>query len=108
VRPACYRQLSIDAQRAGASGVGTWSFSDTGGSSAWSDFDGDRPDWAMVYEADGELISSRRWEAFKMGIRDFAALEFCERSLAKSPVMASECASHRKSLVPVAPSACGL
>jgi hypothetical protein len=54
--------------------VGFWSYSDTNGSSAWDDIDGRRPDWAVVYESDKGVVSSRRWEAFREGLEDYALL----------------------------------
>jgi hypothetical protein len=77
ILPLCYRKLAWDADRYGARGFGVWSFSDTGGTSAWSDLDGVRPDWALVYESPGGVISSRRWEAFKAGIQDYQQLAAC-------------------------------
>lgn len=82
IPPRCYRSSGAAAARLGAAGFGFWSFSDTGGSSAWDDFDGRRPDWAVVYEdANGGILSSRRWEAFQQGIRDFSALKACENAV---------------------------
>lgn len=79
IPPWCYRQLGSEAAGMGASGFGFWSFSDTGGSSAWDDLDGTRPDWAVVYEdGKGGIVSSRRWEAFQQGIREFRALSACK------------------------------
>lgn len=71
---ADYLLLSWKAWELGASGVGFWSYSDTTNSSAWNDFDGRRPDWAVVYEADSGVVSSRRWEAFRKGLEDFALI----------------------------------
>jgi hypothetical protein len=85
-RPSCYRKLAWDAHEIGATGVGFWSFSDTGGSSAWNDFDGTRPDWAVVYEmSDGGIASSRRWEAFKQGVQELGAMINCSAGSASSP-----------------------
>lgn len=78
VPPVCYRRIGPEAFRLGATGVGVWAFSDTGGSSAWDDLDGYRPDWAMVYEAPGGIVTGRRWEAFQAGIRDLWALQRCQ------------------------------
>ncbi len=72
--PAFYRALGIKAWSLGASGVGFWSYSDTGKSSAWDDFDGKQPDWAVVYEDPKTIISSRRWEAFAQGLGDYRML----------------------------------
>src|SRR5262249_16101295 len=58
----------------GASGSGVWSYSDTQGTSAWDDLDGRRGDWAAVYEAQGAVVSIRRWEAFREGLEDLALL----------------------------------
>jgi hypothetical protein len=69
-----YRMLAWWAWQHGANGVGFWSYSDTGGSSAWVDIDGRRPDWAVVYESEQGIISSRRWEAFREGLEDYALL----------------------------------
>lgn len=68
--PWHYRLLGWWAAYFDARGVGFWSYSNTSGSSAWSDFDGLGPDWSVVYEADSGIISSRRWEAFADGITD--------------------------------------
>jgi hypothetical protein len=69
-----YRLLAWWAWHYRASGVGFWSYSDTNGSSAWDDIDGRRPDWAVVYESDKGVVSSRRWEAFREGLEDYALL----------------------------------
>lgn len=67
----------------GASGVGFWSYSDTNGSSAWNDLDGKYPDWAVVYEADNRIVSSRRWEAFREGLEDYSLLSAVDRGSAE-------------------------
>lgn len=72
--PAFYRALGIKAWSLGSSGVGFWSYSDTGLSSAWDDFDGKQPDWAVVYEDPKTITSSRRWEAFTKGLDDYRTL----------------------------------
>lgn len=69
-----YRLLAWWAWQYGASGVGFWSYSDTNGSSAWDDLDSRRPDWAVVYESPDGIVSSRRWEAFREGLEDYALL----------------------------------
>ena len=75
--PFFYRALGVRAWHLGADGFGFWSFSDTSGTSAWDDFDGRRPDWAVVYEDKAGFMSSRRWEGFRQGIRDYRFL--CRR-----------------------------
>lgn len=78
VVPITYRLLAWQAWSIGAVGAGFWSYSDTGNSSAWDDFDGHRPDWAVVYEGDNGPISSRRWEAVKEGIEDYNLIKRAE------------------------------
>jgi len=72
--PMFYRSLGIRAWLLNAKGVGFWSFSDTSSTSAWDDFDGRRPDWAVVYEGAEGPRSSRRWEAFARGLQDYESL----------------------------------
>lgn len=69
-----YRLLAWWAWHYGATGIGFWSYSDTNGSSAWDDLDGSRSDWAVVYESERGVVSSRRWEAFREGLEDHALL----------------------------------
>jgi hypothetical protein len=72
VEPNFYRALPLKAWVLEAQGTGFWSYSDTSNGSAWDDFDGMRTDWAVVYEgSQGNVISSRRWEAFAKGIEDY-------------------------------------
>lgn len=66
-----YRSIAWEAWLTGAKGIGFWAYADTTGSSAWDDFDGRRPDFAVVYEGPNGPISSRRWEAFREGVEDF-------------------------------------
>lgn len=100
IYPVCYRRLGWEADRLGASGFGFWSFSDTGGTTAWDDLDGRRPDWAAVYEGPDGPVSSRRWEGFKAGIRDFRQLRACRNlptaDAGKDPGI--QCAAFRSSL----------
>ncbi len=69
-----FRLLAWWAWHYGAKGIGFWSYSDTNGSSAWDDLDSRRPDWAVVYESPSGIVSSRRWEAFREGLEDYALL----------------------------------
>ena len=97
--PNCYRKLGWEAATRGATGFGFWSFSDTGGSSAWNDMDGTRPDWAVVYEAaGGGIVPSRRWEAFRRGIREYRALRGCESTSPEVASAKSGCALFRATL----------
>ena len=71
-----FRKQAWTAFMAGAEGFGFWSYADTGSTgSAWVDSDGDRPDMAVIYEGPGgSLISSKRWEAWRTGVEDYALL----------------------------------
>jgi hypothetical protein len=74
-----YRLIAWKAFLKGYKGIGFWSYADSGWGtnpgSAWDDFDGLRPDYTVIYEGDGEsVISSRRWEAWRMGIEDYELL----------------------------------
>ncbi len=69
-----YRAMAWNAWAVGATGIGFWSFSDSGKSSAWDDFDGARPDYAVVYENKDTIVTSLRWESFCDGIEDFRLL----------------------------------
>jgi hypothetical protein len=105
--PACYRALGQRAFDAGARGLGFWSFSSTNDSSAWSDFDGQQPDWAVAYEADSGYVPGRRWEAFRQGVRDFAALSYCARSAAGDAVVGAQCSAYRNALAAGSRGGCG-
>lgn len=90
-QPACYEDLGRQAHAMGAGGFGFWSFSDTAGSSAWTDFDGIRSDWAVVYEGGTTFVSSRRWEAFQSGVRNFAILKYCDREGSRDSARQRQC-----------------
>ncbi len=107
--PACYRDLGRLAFDEGAHGMGFWSFSDTEKSSAWSDFDGSRPDWSVVYEGrnGAGFVTSRRWEAFVQGIADHAALRYCARSASGDLITAEQCRHYRAALDSLRPDCTG-
>lgn len=76
---AYYRLLAWKAFLRGYKGIGFWAYADTGWadhpSSAWDDFDGKYPDFAVIYDGpNNSIISSRRWEAWRMGIEDYELL----------------------------------
>lgn len=72
-----YRALPWRAIAAGLSGAGAWSYSQNGDEgSPWDDLDGAERDRAMVYPAsNGSWLSSRRWEAWRLGNQDAALLQ---------------------------------
>lgn len=70
-----YRLQAWKAFRSNAKGIGFWAYADTGrAGTAWSDVDGKRPDYSVVYEAKNGIVSSKRWEAWKEGVEDFELL----------------------------------
>ncbi|MCM2357000.1 MAG: DUF4091 domain-containing protein [Geobacteraceae bacterium] len=71
----CYRLQAWRAFRHGANGIGFWAYADTGSTgTAWDDFDGTRPDFSVIYEGTGGIISSKRWEAWREGVEDYELL----------------------------------
>ena len=91
-----YRLMPWTAFYHGFSGVGFWNYADTGWEenpgSAWDDFDGNRPDFAVIYEGEnGTIVSSRRWEAWRMGVEDYELLRMY--ATAKGEVAAKMLAS---------------
>lgn len=87
---AYYRLLPWEAYSRGMQGAGFWSYADISGS-AWDDFDGRRPDYGVVYEGQGaeNLISSRRWEAWKMGMEDVMILKAYAKRFGDAAVRSS-------------------
>jgi len=75
-----YRLMSWKAYYHGYKGIGFWAYADAGWndspiSTAWDDFDGKYPDYAVIYEGENNsIISSRRWEAWRLGIEDYELL----------------------------------
>lgn len=72
-----YRLLPWLAVANSMSGVGFWSYSDFGGvSEGWDDIQGERGyNYSPVYvDNKKNLISSRRWEAWRVGLEDAALL----------------------------------
>jgi hypothetical protein len=74
-----YRLMPWKAFYRGLKGVGFWNYADTGWGdnpgSAWNDFDGNRADCTVIYDGEnGAIVSSRRWEAWRMGLEDYELL----------------------------------
>jgi hypothetical protein len=81
-----YRNQAWKAFQAGATGIGFWAYADTGGhGSAWNDFDGTRPDYAVIYEHDSDIISSKRWEAWREGVEDYELLLQAKKKVEGTP-----------------------
>lgn len=76
---AFYRNQAWQAYKAGASGIGFWAYADSGSTgSVWNDMDGRRPDYAVIYDFENGIISSKRWEAWREGVEDFELLALAQ------------------------------
>jgi hypothetical protein len=81
-----YRAQAWEAFVLGVSGFGFWAYADVGQSgTAWNDTDDVRPDYAVIYEGPPRIVSSKRWEAWREGVQDFALLS---AALANAPTEA--------------------
>lgn len=77
-----YRLMAWRAFEYGATGIGFWAYADTGSSgTAWNDSDGNRPDYAVIYEAKNSILSSKRWEAWREGVEDYELLLQAKKKL---------------------------
>ncbi|MDZ4199572.1 MAG: hypothetical protein U1E27_09835, partial [Kiritimatiellia bacterium] len=92
-----YRRFLWRCWETGATGAGFWNYADVGRiageMSAWTDFDGGRPDFSIVYDAATAppgvsraeaQIPSRRWEAWRDGVEDYAYLWELRRRMEKA------------------------
>jgi len=68
-----YRLMAWKAFLKGYTGVGFWAYADTGkDTTAWKELD---RDFVVIYDGENQsIISSRRWEAWRMGIEDYELL----------------------------------
>jgi hypothetical protein len=74
-----YRLMSWKAFLRGYTGVGFWAYADAdvndNPDSSWDDANREARDFAVIYQGKGTtIISSRRWEAWRMGIEDYELL----------------------------------
>lgn len=73
---ATNRTRLIRATLLGADGGGFWAYADANNDgSAWNDFDSRRIDFSVVYDRGVNLLTSRRWEAWKEGAEDAALMK---------------------------------
>ncbi len=93
-----YRRMLWQAWAYGMTGAAHWSYADTGwrassGLSAWTDFDGCRNDYSIIYDAatapahvtkKEAQIPSRRWEAWRDGVEDYAYLWMLRQAVEKA------------------------
>lgn len=68
-----YRLKAWKAFLRGYTGIGFWNYAEIGDEkTAWKEI---KDDYAVIYEGPGKsIISSRRWEAWRMGIEDYELL----------------------------------
>ena len=84
-----FRAQGWQAFSLGLDGFGFWAYADTGPTgSAWNDIDGQRPDFAVVYEGDRGIVSSKRWEAWREGVQDYRLLRLARNAAADEPTRA--------------------
>jgi hypothetical protein len=85
-----YRLKAWKAFLHGYTGIGFWNYAEIGDeTTAWKEV---KDDYAVIYEGPGKsIISSRRWEAWRMGIEDYELLTMYGR--AKGDAAAKELAS---------------
>jgi hypothetical protein len=77
-----YRLQAWRAFKYGVTGIGFWAYADTGPTgTAWNDLDGARPDFAVIYEGKNQIISSKRWEAWREGVEDYELLRLAKAQL---------------------------
>lgn len=83
---ADYRFLAWEAWARGLTGCGFWSYADTGlqSADAWNDFDASHADLTVVYGRSGwpdasfldqDLVPSKRWRAFRVGLEEVMLFE---------------------------------
>lgn len=78
-----YRSQAWKAFKSNATGIGFWAYADSGwsGGSSWSDFDGKRQDYSVIYETGKQIYSSKRWESWAEGIEDFVLLNQASKAI---------------------------
>ncbi|HEY9257417.1 hypothetical protein [Chitinophaga sp.] len=86
-----YRLMAWKAYAAGITGIGFWQYGDVGheanATSVWDDFDGKSADFAVIYDDGNQVLSSRRWEAFKVGVEDYMLLSAYAKKTGASAAM---------------------
>ena len=72
-----YRLFAWQAFLDGYRGIGFWDYADSTGKLELDQYDGvNETNYSVIYHGPGtEIISSRRWEAFKLGVEDFELLK---------------------------------
>lgn len=91
-----YRLMSWHAMQHGLGSVGFWTYNSGHGEDAWDGTTGPASGGTVVYQKDGALFSSRRWELFREGLEDYklAQAAFGQKSrldAAKNPALMNLC-----------------
>lgn len=83
IAPETNRALPWRAWQYGLDGCTFWTYKGWVGD-PWNDFDGSRPDWNKIYPGSEGPISSRRWEAWRDGLEDWAYLYLLRQALERA------------------------
>jgi|GEM_PF-1480872 len=90
-----YRLMCWKAFFKGYTGVGFWAYADIGeDTTAWKEL---ARDFAVIYDGDNQsIISSRRWEAWRMGIEDYELLKMyaVKKGIGAAKAMAGSVLDH--------------
>ena len=88
--PASNRSLPLKAWAFDLNGVFVWCYME-GFEDIWNDLDGQQYDWANVYPGPtGQIVSSKRWEAWREGIEDVLLISVYENELKKKGINPKE------------------
>ncbi|HET8573179.1 MAG TPA: glycoside hydrolase domain-containing protein [Edaphocola sp.] len=76
-----YRLMAWQAYRNNVSGIGFWNYAGNKSRTfVSSTFDNYPKDYTVIYNSpSGNIISSRRWEAFKLGLEDYQVIRIYEQ-----------------------------
>jgi hypothetical protein len=71
-----YRLMAWQAFFFGFQGIGFWDYADSTGKLELDQYGANAVNFSVIYHGPGQqVLSSRRWEAFKLGIEDFELLK---------------------------------
>ena len=96
-----YRLMAWDAFIKDYKGIGFWDYADEGPGKQLNLITDPMPDldhdYSVIYDGPGkEIISSRRWEAFRLGIEDYSILKTYAKKfgIEKTKSIANEVLAH--------------
>lgn len=83
-----YRLMAWKAYEKNLTGIGFWNYSDAGDTMLNLRDRYPQRDYAVVYNAqNGDLISSRRWEAFSLGVEDYYIIRLYEKKFGRGSTL---------------------